>query len=168
MNSLYILRHALAAQRGAGGFAKDADRPLTPEGRQKLRRVARAMVKLELDIDLIVSSPFVRARQTAELVADALQLRDKLQFSDHLSPEGKPDQLIHDLKQIHPVPDGVLLVGHEPYLSKLVSLLVAGTPNLSLTLKKAGLGKLTVTGLTAGRCAILEWLLTPKQLGLIA
>jgi phosphohistidine phosphatase len=168
MNSLYILRHAIAAERGAGGFAKDSDRPLTPEGRQKLRRVARAMTKLELDIELIVSSPFVRARQTAELAADALHLREKLQFSDHLTPQGKPEDLIEELKHLRPGPDGVLLVGHEPYLGKLVSLLVTGTPDLSLTLKKAGLCKLTLTGLTAGRCAILEWLLTPKQLGLMA
>jgi phosphohistidine phosphatase len=126
------------------------------------------MKKLEVTVDLVLSSPFVRARQTAELVADALHLREKLQFSEHLTPQGKVNSLIQDLNRLRPAPGGVLLVGHEPYLSNLVSLLVAGTSDLSITLKKAGLCKLTVTHLTAGRCAILEWLLTPKQLGLIA
>ena len=168
MNTLYILRHAIAAQRAVGGLTKDSDRPLTAEGRQKLRRVARAMVRLELDIDLIVSSPFVRARQTAEIAADALRLREKLQYSEHLTPQGKHEDLITCLKHLDPAPDSVLLVGHEPYLSGLVSLLVGGTRGLSITLKKASLCKLTVTGLALGRCAILEWLLTPKQLGMIA
>ena len=168
MNTLYILRHAIAVQRGSGGFTKDSDRPLTPEGREKLRRAARAMTKLELEIDLVLTSPFVRSRQTAELVADVLHLREKLQCSEHLTPQGKYDGLINHLKHLRPVPDGVLLVGHEPHLSGLVSLLLSGTPDLAITLKKAGLCKLTLTGLTLARCASLDWLLTPKQLGLMA
>lgn len=168
MNTLYILRHGIAAPRPVGGRAKDSDRPLTAEGRQKVRRVARTMAKLELGIDLIVSSPFVRARQTAELVADVLRLRDKVQLCEHLAPQGKPKDLIAYLKALEPPPDNVLLVGHEPYLSGLISLLLSGSRGLALNLKKAGLCKLTLTGLTAGRCATLEWLLTPKQMSLMS
>lgn len=168
MNSLYILRHGIAAARPVSGRAKDSDRPLTAEGRQKVRRVARAMAKLDLGIELIVSSPFVRARQTAELVAEALRLRDKVQLCEPLTPQGEVKDLIAYLKALEPPADNVLLVGHEPYLSGLISLLVSGRRGLSLNLKKAGLCKLTLTGLRAGRCATLDWLLTPKQMSLMS
>jgi phosphohistidine phosphatase len=109
----------------------------------------------------------VRARQTAELVADILRLRNKVQLCEHLAPEGNPRDLIAYLTRLDPMPDSVLLVGHEPYLSGLISLLVCGSTRLALNLKKAGLCKLTLTGLKAGRCATLEWLLTPKQMSLM-
>ena len=67
--NLYILRHGIAAERGTPGYANDADRPLTPEGERKLQLVAAAIKALELGFDLILSSPYLRARQTAEVVA---------------------------------------------------------------------------------------------------
>ena len=71
--NLYILRHGVATDPAAHEFAKDADRPLTPEGKRKLRQVAEAMEALELSFDLILSSPYLRARQTAEVIAAALR-----------------------------------------------------------------------------------------------
>ena len=67
--NLYLLRHGIAAERGAGQSAGDADRPLTTKGRRKLRRAAAAMRTMQLSFDVILSSPLVRARQTAELIA---------------------------------------------------------------------------------------------------
>lgn len=168
MHSLYILRHGIAEPPPVTGRTKDRDRALTAEGRQKVRRVARALVKLDVGIDLIVSSPYVRARQTAELVAEVLRLRSKVQLCEHLAPGAKPKDLIAYLKALDPAPDSVLLVGHEPDLSRLIALLLCGSPTLSLSLKKAGLCKLTLMGLTAGRCGTLEWLLTPKQMSLMS
>jgi phosphohistidine phosphatase len=166
--NLYILRHGIAVERGAPEYPNDADRPLTPKGERKLEQIAEAMEAMELSFDLILSSPYARARQTAEIVAEALHARKKLQFTDSLTPEGSPRklvELIHGLKQ---QPDDVLLSGHEPYLSGLISLLVSGDRGLSVIMKKGGLCKLSVEQLKPGRCASLEWLLTPKQMALMA
>ena len=76
---LYLLRHGLAVPLDPASFAKDSERPLTPEGRRKLEEVARAMVAMELAFDLVLSSPYLRARQTAELVVAALHCRKQLQ-----------------------------------------------------------------------------------------
>ena len=165
--NLYILRHGIAVERGTPGYAKDADRPLTPEGERKLRLIAEAMQALELRFDLVLSSPYLRARQTAEVVASALDLRKRLDFSDSLVPDGSTHQLVESLNHLRPAPESVLLVGHEPYLSGLISLLVSGKESCLVALKKGGLCKLTTASLKHGRCAALEWLLTPKQMALM-
>ena len=166
--NLYILRHGIAVEHGAPGYAKDADRPLTPEGERKLRHITEAMQALGLTFDLILSSPYVRARQTAEIVAEVLKARKKLQFSDSLTPGGSTQQLIQLLNRLDPEPESIVLVGHEPYLSGLISLLVFGRESCSVVLKKGGLCRLTTESLKNGHCAALEWLLTPKQMALIA
>jgi phosphohistidine phosphatase len=165
--NFFILRHGIAVERGTPGYAKDADRPLTLEGERKLHLIAKAMENLELRFDLILSSPYLRARQTAEVVAGALGLRKKLDFSDSLVPDGSPHQLVELLNRLKPVPESVLLVGHEPYLSGLISLFVSGKESCLVALKKGGLCKLTTESLKHGRCATLEWLLTPKQMVLM-
>jgi phosphohistidine phosphatase len=164
---LYLLRHGIAVEPGSPGYAKDADRPLLPEGERKLGQIAEAMEALDLSFDLILSSPYLRARQTAEIVAEALKARKKLEFSDSLVPGGSTKKLVEFLNRLQPPPESVLLVGHEPYLSGLVSLLVAGNQGLSVVFKKGGLCKLTTESLAPGRCAALEWLLTPKQMALM-
>src|SRR5439155_24352748 len=143
-------------------YARDADRPLTPEGKRKLKRVAEAMQKLDLSFDLLLSSPYLRARQTAELVAEALGQKKKLEFADSLKPDGSFRNLIDYLKNWKS--RSVLLVGHEPHLSGLISFLLSGRPNLSITLKKVGLCRLAVDKLNYGQCATIEWLLTPSQM----
>ena len=164
---LYILRHGLAVEPGAPGYAKDADRPLTPKGERKLWQIAEAMETLELAFDLMLSSPHLRARQTADIIAEAFNARKKLEFSETLTPAGSPKRLIEFLLGLKPLPENVLLVGHEPYLSGLISLLVAGDARLCVTLKKGGLCKLNAESLKLGRCAALEWLLTSGQMKLM-
>jgi len=166
--NLYILRHGIAVEPGAPGVAKDADRPLTPKGERKLWQVAQAMEALELSFDLILSSPCLRARQTAEIVAEAFNAGRKLEFSDSLAPGGSSKKLVEFLNRLQPPPENVLLSGHEPDLSGLISLLLSGGENLSVVMKKGGLCKLTLESLKHGRCASLEWLLTPKQMALMA
>ena len=165
--NLYILRHGIATEPDARPFAKDADRPLTPEGKRKLRQVAGAMEALELSFDLILSSPYLRARQTAEIIAEALKAHKKLELSDSLTPGGSARKLVDLLNHLQPPPESVLLVGHEPYLSGLISLLVAGDASFALVMKKGGLCKLSTGSLKPGRCATLEWLLRPKQMALM-
>ncbi len=162
--NLFLLRHGLAVDRSKPGYKKDADRPLTPKGKQRLWRVAEAMEELELEFDAIVTSPFLRATQTAEIIAEAFELGKKLSNSEHLTPSGNPKLLLEYLNQLAPAPKNVLLVGHEPYLSQFIGLLVAGNTNAQVDLKKGALCKLEIETLRCGRCATLAWLLTPKQM----
>jgi phosphohistidine phosphatase len=165
--NLYLLRHAIAVDREAGGFADDRQRPLTAEGRARLRKVVRAMKVMKLRFSLILTSHYVRARQTAEIVAQELKLSRRLRDCQELAADARPADLVRLLTNLRPQPEDVLLVGHEPYLSELVSLLLAGATPLSLDFKKAGLCKLSVDRLQPARCATLEWLVPPKLLMLM-
>jgi phosphohistidine phosphatase len=166
--NLFILRHGIAVEPGSPGYAKDADRPLTAEGERKTRRIAEAMATMDLSFDLILSSPYRRARQTAEIVAEVRKARKQLEYSEEVTPGGSPRKLIEQLARLEPAPVNVLLVGHEPDLSGLVSLLVSGNNGFNVLLKKGGLCKLSAESLIHGRCAVLEWLLTPKQMARMA
>jgi len=161
---LYILRHGIAADRGSNEYASDSQRPLTSDGVKKLRRTVSAMQSLDLSFELILSSPYVRARQTAELVAEGLGLMRALELSSVLEPGADLEALIADLASRKKNVDRILLVGHEPMLSSLISLLLSGEEDLEITLKKGGLCKLVIRTISPGRCATLEWLLTPKHL----
>jgi phosphohistidine phosphatase len=166
--NLYILRHGLAVEPGTAGYARDSERPLLPKGERKLRKIAKAMKALELTFDLILSSPYLRARQTAQIIAESYGSRKEVEVADALVPGGSAKKLIESINQLKPEPDTVLLVGHEPYLSNLISLLICGETGLPIVMKKAGLCKLTADPLEYGRCAALDWLLTPKQLSLMS
>ena len=164
---LYLLRHAIAVEPGTPCYDDDSQRPLTLEGRRKMRRAAKGMKALGLEFDSIISSPYVRAKATAEIVGRILKARGKLSLSDDLAADGDPKALVGSLVR-HDFHERVLLVGHEPYLSKLVARLIAGTASVSLKFKKGGLCKLTADHLKFGHCAELEWLLTPRQLEQLA
>ena len=160
---LYILRHAVAVARDSAGLRRDSDRPLTDKGRSKLRGVTRGMTALGLSFDLVLTSPYLRARQTAELVADDLGIEAQGERTSHLAPHGSPRALMDLIASRSSARSSVLVVGHEPYLSQLISVLVAGDDRTSITMKKAGLCKLAMQTARYGRCATLEWLLTPAQ-----
>jgi len=166
--NLYLLRHGIAVEPGTAGCTVDSERPLTSKGKSRLRTAARAMDRLDLSFDLILSSPFVRARETAEIIARHFKRRKKMAYSDELTPSGDPRLLIQQLNQFRPEPDNVLLVGHEPYLGKLIALLTAGNTSLDIDFKKGGLARLEVEFLLYGRCAKLVWLLTPRHLEMLA
>jgi phosphohistidine phosphatase len=162
--NIYILRHGIAVERDEWDSKNDAERPLTAEGEKQLRKTSRALEKMELDFDLILSSPFARAKQTAEIMAGELKLKRRLKFSDELQPSGSAKKLFRQLTDLKPAPESILLVGHEPYLSRLISLFASGNENMTIDLKKGGLCKLEVEKLRTGKCATLAWLLTPKQM----
>ena len=118
---------------------------------------------------MILSSPFVRARQTAEIVAGELKLKKRLQFTDTLACGGSLKNLVGLLAGLESAPEDVLLVGHEPNLSRLISLLVSGDADAAaVEMKKGGLCKLEIVELEYGQCARLAWLLTPAQMELMA
>jgi phosphohistidine phosphatase len=166
--NIFILRHGIAVEPGSPGISKDSDRILTPKGERKLWQVADAISALEISFDIILTSPYLRARQTADVIADGTESKKRVVETDHLTPGGSAKKLIEQLAAIKPAPENVLLVGHEPYLSEFIALLIAGDAPVRITMKKGGLCKLTVDAIQYGQCAVLEWLLTPKQMGLMA
>lgn len=166
--NIFILRHGIAVERGTKGFDSDSQRPLTPKGRRQLRKSAAAMKRMRLHFDLILSSPYERAKKTAEIVAGELKLTKRLRLTDALRAEVAPASVVAEMMGLKRGPEDVLLVGHEPYLSRLISLLVSGNGDMMIDLKKGGLGKLEVEKLHPGKCAQLAWLLTPKQMKVMA
>ncbi len=166
--NLYLLRHGIAEDLGMPGILNDADRPLTAKGEQKLEEVARAMAALDLSFDLILSSPYLRARQTTAIIAKAFSARKRIEFTDALTPGASPRKLVELLNHRQPLPESVLLSSHEPFLSTLISLLVCGDTHASVVMKKGSLCKLTIESLKPARCASLDWLLTPKAMALMA
>ena len=165
--NLFLLRHGIAVERGDLDYQNDARRPLTPKGRQQVRQVAAALNEMELGFDVIWSSPLVRARRTAEIVAGEMKLKKHPVLAEELSPGSDVKKLVHKICALKPPPANVLLVGHEPDFSELISLLVAGQTGGGFALKKGGLAKLEIEKLRAGKCATLVWLLTPGQMKLM-
>ena len=161
---LYILRHGIAEAREASTAMKDSERRLTGEGKRKMLRIAKGMMAMDLTFDAILTSPFRRAKESAEIVAGVLQLQKRLKVFPALAAGEKTRELVEALEEPLSTAEAVLLVGHEPDLSNLLSRLVTGGPDMSMTLKKGGLCKLALNSVRYGRCAALEWLLAPAQL----
>lgn len=133
---LYILRHGLAGERGT--YSNDDERPLTPEGIRKTRRVAKRLYELNLRFDLIQTSPLARARQTAEIL-QTYKLGTQLEESQHLAPGGDISLWLSWLQQWRQTgADCLAIVGHEPDLSEWAEKLIWGEVCQHLILKKAG------------------------------
>jgi phosphohistidine phosphatase len=125
-----------------------------------MKEIARGMLAMELQFGRILSSPYVRARETAEIVGQVFGL--EVELWKPLIATANPHQLISHLVRVRE--NDVLLVGHEPYLSELISVLICGNPEAQIELKKGALCKLRSDHLIYGQCATLEWLLAPSQL----
>jgi len=158
--NLYIIRHANAVDEGTPEYEDDSLRPLTDKGKKKMRQIAKGLRTLGVDFDLILSSPYARAKETAEILADVFKTKSKIAFSQNLIPMGDPDLLISELNEKYSV-DSIALVGHEPNLTTLVGMLVSDNASIDMTLKKGGVCRLAADDLHHTRKAALEWLLTP-------
>ena len=159
--NLYIIRHAIAVDEATSDYASDSERPLTDKGRKKMRQIAKALRSLGVEFDLILSSPYIRACETAEILADVFKMKSKIVFSDYLIPEGNPELLIGEINEKYTV-DSLAIVGHEPYLSALIGWLIADTSKIEINLKKGGVCHLSADDLHHNdHRATLEWLLPP-------
>ncbi|MEH2398189.1 phosphohistidine phosphatase SixA [Nostoc sp.] len=161
---LYLIRHGIAEDKGLG--IKDEERSLTKEGRQKTEKVAQKLVKLGLSFDLILTSPLVRARQTAEILI-AEKLSSQLEESSHLAHDRQISSWLKDWLEPRNYSKNtqLALVGHEPDLTNWAEILLWGEVKASLVLKKAGMIgiKLPETGSPLGRSQMF-WLTPPKYL----
>jgi phosphohistidine phosphatase len=158
--NLYIIRHAIAVDEGTTEYEQDSQRPLTDKGKKKMHQIAKGLRALGVDFDLILSSPYVRAKATAEILADVFKVKADIAFSDNLIPMGDPDLLIAEMNEKHSA-NSIALVGHEPHLTALISLLITENVGVDITLKKGGVCRLSADDLHHTRKAALEWLLTP-------
>lgn len=156
--NLYFLRHGIAAD--AEEFAgSDAERPLTKEGRNRMEREARALARLGVEVDAVITSPLLRARQTAEIALGAVASRSDLVVDDRLGPDfdiAKLRELLSDRANC----DALMIVGHEPSMSATLSALIGGG---TIELKKGGVARVNIDDPSTAR-GTLEWLLTPKVL----
>jgi len=164
--NLYIIRHAIAVNEGTAEF-EDSQRPLTDKGRKKMRQIAKGLRTLGVEFDLILSSPYLRAQETAEILADVLKMKKKIVFSESIIPESEPEKVIADINESYSV-DSLAIVGHEPHLSALIGLLTANNPNIDIKLKKGGVCHLSTDDFHHAHRATLEWQLTPGILIAIA
>ncbi|HJQ69289.1 MAG TPA: phosphohistidine phosphatase SixA [Blastocatellia bacterium] len=165
---LYIIRHAIAQQLDKKNDFTDEKRDLTSEGRERMREAAKGLRKLDVELDLILTSPLVRAVETAEIVAAALGLSKKeIVQTDNLKPGASIDRLFSEIKK-HAGVESLALVGHQPDLGEIVSRVAQGNGNLSIALKKGGVCLINVIETVPTLHGNLMWLVTPKQLRLLA
>lgn len=162
--TLFILRHGIAVTRGDAAYPLDSDRPLTMKGMKRLRRIAKGLHRLSVQFDLILTSPYRRALETAFVVGREYGVGQIIQTSQALRPEVLPEEAIRAVQEKYSPCRRLLMVGHEPQLSALISTLTTGSASARPLLKKGSVCKLQVEKLQMGKCATLIWLLTPRQL----
>ena len=158
--NLYIVRHAIAVARGTPGYDDDSQRPLTDNGRKKMKKIVKGLRQIDIELEMILSSPYVRALDTAKILADEFKMKNQLSLSENLTPPGNFEGLVEEIHEKYNVKN-LALVGHEPMLSSFISWLTTGNKDMKITLKKGGVSCLSADHLYQDHRAILEWLLTP-------
>jgi len=153
--------------RGAATLSDDAKRALTPEGKEKMREIAAGLVRAGMEPDWIVSSPLVRAVETAEIVGEALSSKPPLDTCDALGPGGEPEALIAYLAK-RSNRRRVLLVGHEPDLGELAARLIGAGRNANMPFKKGGCCLITFSVFPPKAPGRLVWWLTPRVMRKLA
>jgi phosphohistidine phosphatase len=166
--NLLVIRHAIAEDREvfAASGRSDDQRPLTEAGRSKMRRAAEGLRLTCPRVAVLASSPLLRARETAEIVAPALRVT-RVEIVEALRPDRAFEELTDWLRgRVAPNGEDIAaaVVGHEPHLSGLVTWLMTGSSESRIELKKGGACLLEFDRAPAAGAAILRWALTPSQL----
>jgi len=157
---LYIVRHAIAAERGPE-WPDDNKRPLTDRGIDRFKEVVAGLVFLEVQLDIIFTSPLMRARQTAEFLADGLLEKVPIETADALAPGHTSLEVMEQIAREAGGATRVAVVGHEPDLGALAGWLIGA--RRALPFKKGGVGRFEMDSL-ASRYATLTWHMPPKAL----
>ncbi|MBV8487672.1 MAG: phosphohistidine phosphatase SixA [Planctomycetaceae bacterium] len=158
MKELYILRHGIAVPHGTPGVAED-DRPLTAKGEQRIKQIGRCLAAMGLEPERIITSPLPRARRTAQIVAQELHRTERMEITSALTA-GENAQSIADWLSVRSE-SRLMIVGHNPALSDLVSLLLTGeVGRLTCDLKKGGIAAFFDSP-NAGTGYCLGWIATP-------
>jgi phosphohistidine phosphatase len=157
---LYLVRHAIAAERGSE-WPDDTKRPLTERGVNRFKEEVKGLRRLDVTVDEVFTSPLVRARQTAELLAAGLEGKAPVKLLDALAPGHTPASVITQLARVAKR-RRVALVGHEPDLGELAAHLIGA--GRALAFKKGGICRIDVGSLTSKQAASLVWFLPPNVL----
>jgi phosphohistidine phosphatase len=163
---LFILRHGEAGKRIAPGH-NDARRPLTVAGEEEITEIAEALERIGIRFDIILTSPLKRAYQTADIVAKEFKAQKKMQKLQELSPEGNRFAFYQKLSSFKEG-TSILVVGHNPYLSEMVSEMFADEKYGRIDIKKGGIVRIRVTSATPKLKGELRWLITPRLLRLMS
>lgn len=160
---LYLLRHGVAFSRDASRWPDDDERPLTPEGEEEFREVARGLGRVVPRVDALLGSPLVRAWRTAEILAELAGWPTPKAFPA-LAPDVPPSDLAHAL-QAYAEAEAVAVVGHRPGLHELAAYLLTGeAEGMEIRIKKGGALRMTFDDAPRAGEGTLRWLLTPKTL----
>jgi phosphohistidine phosphatase len=162
---VYILRHAIAVERETASYPND-DRPLTEEGKEKMSKAAKGIAKLVDDIDVILTSPLVRAHDTATIVARALDAEQKLELCKELAPGSSLKNLLSSLSKYKGL-KSIMVVGHQPDLGYLASAFLGSNESI-VEFKKGAFCAIEVSTLSPKGKGTLLWHLQPKQLRALA
>lgn len=160
---LLLIRHAKAGERDPATWPDDDLRPLARDGVTEMRAVLKSMKKLGVSFDFLVSSPLIRARQTADLVAEGFAWKEPPQESDALRSGCTVQQVIGLLEKF-PRDATVALVGHEPDFSRIAAQLIGKSGDAAIDLKKGGTIGISFAGQPARGGGRLEFVLKPGQL----
>ncbi len=160
---LYLIRHGVAAARG-DEWPDDTKRPLTPRGTARLRKESAALDKLRVSFDQILTSPLVRARQTATALAESLAHKPPIAVADALAPGAAPAQVIEEIGRLLRG-RRIALVGHEPGIGELAARLLGG--RMPIEFKKGAICRIDVETLPPAKPGHLVWYATPRMLRLI-
>jgi phosphohistidine phosphatase len=161
---LLVLRHGEAGTRS--NLEGDFKRLLTAEGKQEILEISNGLKTLDIELNHVITSPLLRAKQTAEIVAKSLKYKGKIKELDSLKPEGNKLELYSVLSEFKQ-DSTVLAVGHEPYLSEMISDAISQS-GCRIDLKKGGLARMRILSTLPKIRGELRWLLTPKHLKKIA
>ncbi|MDK9699666.1 MAG: histidine phosphatase family protein [bacterium] len=165
---LYLLRHTDALPIGENGNVDDRKRPLSEKGDKRAQKVGQACNVLDLKFDVLLTSGYLRAKQTAELAATQFAVPMRATVTKTLASDADPRAFIQLLLERYTGGAHILAVGHEPFLAALAGLLL-DTGSDSLVLKKGSLLALEIVEpLHEGKCARLLWSLSPNHLSLLA
>ena len=161
---LYFIRHGIAAERGSA-FPDDTKRPLVQKGVSRLRREAKGLGELGVAFDVVLTSPLTRARQTAELLAEALPGRPSVQTMESLSPGSSYTSFVQELAK-HARRSRIACVGHEPDLGQLAARIIGARRPLEF--KKGGVCRIDLDSLPLTGPGHLRWFVTPRMLRRVA
>jgi phosphohistidine phosphatase len=156
---LYLIRHGVAEERG-DAWPDDAKRPLTDEGTTRMRKAARGLARLGVKFDAVLTSPFVRTRQTAEIVATAFDERPPIIAVESLAPGGSIQSVLSDLER-QARRSRIAIVGHEPGIGELAARLAGA--RYPIEFKKGAVCRIDVKTFPAGP-GKLRWFVTSKIL----
>ncbi len=157
---IYLIRHGIAANRGED-YPDDSKRPLTSAGISRLRKEARALAAIQVDFDLIISSPLTRAKQTAEVFSQVMPSRPSITLSDSLAPAGTPSSVFQELGK-HMRKSRIALVGHEPNMGELAARLMGARSPVEF--KKGAICRIDFEVFPPKGAGQLRWFVTPKIL----